>query len=176
MQVPKIVITGPGAVGKTATCIMYTERVKKPNYRVTLGANFYFKKDTKFDVALQIWDLAGQSAFGIVRTKFYTGSAAIVLMIDLSNKNSYQSAQDLLELELFPYLKSNHVPCVFIVGNKIDLPTVIDDSLLNELALQIYEKTKINTPIFKISAFDIKKVDELFDNIIKCILENELVN
>ncbi len=178
MNQSKIVFTGPGAVGKTATCIMYIRRKKSEAQQttITLGANFYTKKIEKHNTTLQIWDLGGQSAFGRIRLNFYRGASAIVLMVDLSNNQTVNYAREIIDSEIIPYVKMHNVPCVFLVGNKIDLPTEIDDSILNDLSYYIRNSVNVQVPVYKICAFNIEHIDKLFNDIVNCVIHNESVN
>ncbi len=176
MNIAKVVITGPGAVGKTATCIMYTSRniLKAKNLPLTIGFNFFIKSLEKENITLQIWDLAGQARFGLIRTPLYSDSFAIIVMIDMSNKHSFEYTQVLLKEELFPFLKKNKVPCIFLVGNKIDLPNEIDDTHLEKLSLMIKEQTNIPVALYKMCAFNQSQVDNLFSDVVNCIIQNKI--
>ncbi len=70
----------------------------------------------------------------------------------------------------------HNVPCVFLVGNKIDLPTEIDDSILNDLSYYIRNSVNVQVPVYKICAFNIEHIDKLFNDIVNCVIHNESVN
>merc|ERR1719310_1669441 len=88
-----MVIVGDGGIGKT--CLL--EAIKKPNepfneeYVATVAQNTVetWPNGTDGDtVKIDVWDTAGQEAFGQLRTMSYPESDVIILTFDLTNATS----------------------------------------------------------------------------------------
>ena len=125
----KIVLAGDGAVGKTTLRRRYLGEGFQASYLMTIGADFAVKsvdvggKLIKF----QIWDLAGQPRFQVVREMYYRGALGGLLIFDVTRWDSFKNLPYWLE-ELW---RSNGRGCVpvVLVGNKIDLRTEGSDSI-----------------------------------------------
>jgi small GTP-binding protein len=91
--------------------------------QVTIGVEFGSKHITlpsAHVVKLQLWDTAGQEAFrSIVRT-YYRGTAAALILFDVSRRASFNSVGSWLR-ELREHCSVPSVR-VLLVGNKADLP------------------------------------------------------
>jgi len=116
---------------------------------MTIGSNFSTKQVEledypNFTIKLQLWDLAGQKHFSFVRPPFYRGSAAVIMVFDLTRRSSFANMRDWQdEVEKVTGKKP-----IILVGNKLDLAddgkreisTTEGDSLKEELgALSYYE-------------------------------------
>ncbi|MHA2033828.1 MAG: Rab family GTPase, partial [Candidatus Thorarchaeota archaeon] len=77
----KVVVLGEGAVGKTAIVTRFSHGFFRTDYRTTIGSQFAVKNleiatdSGRLTVKLQIWDVAGQSRFQILRPMYYRGSS-----------------------------------------------------------------------------------------------------
>lgn len=65
-----------------------------------------------------VWDTAGQERFKSVTSAYYRGADAIIMVYDVSNRNSFDHLQDWLR-EVNRY--TSDVKCKVIVGNKNDI-------------------------------------------------------
>jgi small GTP-binding protein len=82
----KVVVLGEGAVGKTAIVTRFSHGFFRTDYKTTIGSQFAVKNITvtrtdgsEVTVKLQIWDVAGQSRFQILRPMYYRGSSGGIL-------------------------------------------------------------------------------------------------
>ena len=116
----KIIITGDGAVGKTAITVRFSQGKFDANYKMTIGVDFAIKMleiDNK-RIKLQLWDTGGQERFSYIRPLYYKGAMGNVLVFDLTNRSSY----DHLEKWYNEVLQNcGNIPSI-LVGNKADLP------------------------------------------------------
>jgi small GTP-binding protein len=116
----KIIVTGDGAVGKTAITIRFSQGKFDSDYKMTIGVDFAIKmldiSDKK--VKLQIWDTGGQERFSYIRPLYYKGAMGNVLIFDLTNRTSY----DHLEKWYNEVLQNCGEIPMMLVGNKADLP------------------------------------------------------
>lgn len=121
----KVVFLGDGGVGKTSIARRYLGESFRSDYRATIGADFYVKKDTytfqklgTFHFQWQIFDLAGQQTFKQVRPIYYQRAKAAIVVFDVSRPETYNSIPNWLREfwthagGLYPFI---------LVGNKIDL-------------------------------------------------------
>ena len=117
----KVVMLGDGAVGKTALTTRFTQNFFDADYKRTIGSDFAVKiidltEDTK--VTLQVWDLAGQPRFEVVRQSFYRGAKGGLLVFDVTRRRTFINI-DRWKEEAYMAI-GNPIPLV-VVANKIDL-------------------------------------------------------
>ena len=77
-----------GAVGKTSICMRFTEDQFGKSYKQTIGLDFFIKRIVlpgDIHVALQIWDIGGQTIGGKMIGNYIYGSQAVMLCYDISN-------------------------------------------------------------------------------------------
>jgi Ras-related protein Rab-28 len=68
-----------------------------PSYKQTIGVDFFIKQITlpgDIRVALQLWDIGGQSIGGKMINNYIYGAHAIVLCYDITNQDSFQDLED----------------------------------------------------------------------------------
>ncbi len=118
----KVVMLGSGAVGKTALTTRFTQEFFDADYKRTIGSDFAIKKleipDINANVTLQVWDLAGQPRFEVVRQGFYRGARGGLLVYDVTRRRTFLEIENWKE-EAFKNL-TREIPLV-IVANKVDL-------------------------------------------------------
>jgi len=119
--VTKAIIIGDSSVGKSSLLYRYTDNEWNPHYIATIGVDFKvltFERDGKV-VKLQLWDTAGQDRFKTITHTYYRGAHAVMLVFDLTNRESFEHVTTWLEE--FHQFGGPGVPVV-LVGNKSDLP------------------------------------------------------
>ena len=172
----KICIVGDGGVGKTSLVLRYTDNSFKEDYLMTIGSNFAVKtmelpESPACTISLQIWDLAGQPRFNIVRPLFYRGAKAIIYVFDLTRKDSLENLINWKkEIEQNIELK----PCI-LVGNKLDLA----EKVKNKVEIEKVEilKSKLNAKSYlETSAKDGSNINEAFKECINGILNMTLIH
>ena len=135
----KIVVLGEGAVGKTAIVTRFSHGFFRTDYKTTIGSQFAVKnvdipRDDRDDVTvkLQIWDVAGQSRFQILRPMYYRGSSGGLLVFDVTRRRTFIVLEEWLD-ELHKAINKK-IPLV-LVANKTDLPDrVVEPSEGKEFA------------------------------------------
>jgi small GTP-binding protein len=119
MRTFKIVIAGNGRVGKTSLVHRYVAGTFNRSYSVTIGADFATREVNMGNetVRLVLWDLAGQRRFQIVRDGFYRGARVVLLVFDITNRQSWK------DMLLWEKEVAQRVPTaqIVIIGNKVDL-------------------------------------------------------
>ncbi|MHA2366212.1 MAG: Rab family GTPase [Candidatus Hodarchaeales archaeon] len=121
----KVLLCGDGSVGKTALRERYLGKGFTGQYLTTIGADFAIKEmsldveDENYFIKYSIWDLAGQQNFKSVRSLYYTGSHAGILVYDITNRTSFDNIQNWLT-EVKNNSRSKQMALI-LLGNKCDL-------------------------------------------------------
>ncbi|MFW9996264.1 MAG: GTP-binding protein [Candidatus Odinarchaeota archaeon] len=140
MTVVKITLIGDGAVGKTALLERYITRMFDPTYLNTIGASCA-THDTVVDgktVRFQIWDLAGQPKYEIVRPIYYRGMMGTILVYDITRTETYENTSKWLD-EAFKNSGRGPVPVV-LLANKDDLRLEASNTLTEKDGLALSRK------------------------------------
>ena len=144
LYVFKVIIIGPGAVGKTSLLHRFVENKFSFRYKLTIGADFLSKVIENFPkpnttVKLQIWDIGGQDRYKFLRQSFFDGANGALIVFDLSRWHTFEEIDDwLADLRQFT---GNNTPFI-LVGNKIDLIEEKSDSYERENAQVLAKKEK----------------------------------
>ena len=172
----KICIVGDGGVGKTSMALRYTDNKFRENYLMTIGSNFAVKsvelpEYPDHSITLQIWDLAGQPRFDVVRPLFYRGAKAIIYVFDLTRKDSLENLLN-WKKEVEQNLDSK--PSI-LVGNKLDLAKKVKIKVEAEEVEGVKLKLQINTYL-ETSAKDGSNINEAFKACVIGILKSPLTH
>ena len=76
----KVIILGDGAVGKTSIAMRFTEDHFAKAYKQTIGVDFFIKRlvlPGEVHVALQIWDIGGQTIGGKMIGNYIYGAQVL---------------------------------------------------------------------------------------------------
>lgn len=118
----KIVLIGDSGVGKSSIILNYTSDNQGGLPSPTVGVDFKIKILTFGDkkVKLTIWDTAGQERFRTLTSSFYRGAHGIIMVYDVTRKDTFTSLTNkwLEELKLY---SAYHDSVKVLVGNKMDL-------------------------------------------------------
>jgi small GTP-binding protein len=129
----KVPLIGDANVGKTSIVSRYTSDHFVPNSRPTVGVSTTtISLDiNKQNIELSVWDTAGQERFRSLVPLYTRHAAAMVLVFDISSKDSFAS----LESWLTKLTSEMGVTCpIFICGNKTDLPNAVPQQAVKEWA------------------------------------------
>ena len=116
----RVVVIGSSSVGKTSIINKFLHdkfNDKEPN---TVGALYESFEDERNgqQMAIQIWDTAGQEQYRSLATVYFRGAAGAIIVYDVTNTQSYNSLEEWLKT----FRNSNDSKTViFVVGNKCDL-------------------------------------------------------
>mmetsp|Transcript_21431 Transcript_21431/g.64155 ORF Transcript_21431/g.64155 Transcript_21431/m.64155 type:complete len:210 (+) Transcript_21431:198-827(+) len=119
----KVVLLGDGAVGKTSIATRFSRDEFKQSYKQTIGLDFFIKHlllSEQLHIAMQIWDIGGQSVSSKMIHNYVLGAHAILLCYDITNYESFADLEDWHRIvrETFG---TKSVPFVGLVANKCDL-------------------------------------------------------
>jgi len=117
----KITLLGDAAVGKTALRNRFMGNSFSSRYMVTMGADVSSKivDIGKEKIKFQIWDLAGEARFDMVRGMYCKGATGGILVFDVTRRESYENVVSWVK-ELWNNNDIGRVPMI-VLGNKIDL-------------------------------------------------------
>eukprot|EP01114_Cavostelium_apophysatum_P011404 TRINITY_DN25649_c0_g1_i1.p1 TRINITY_DN25649_c0_g1~~TRINITY_DN25649_c0_g1_i1.p1 ORF type:complete len:211 (+),score=43.91 TRINITY_DN25649_c0_g1_i1:73-705(+) len=164
----KIGLVGESGVGKSCLLVRWTDNdFFTEEDRYTIGVDYKFKSVVVRDrnVKLQVHDTAGQERFRTVTASFYRGAHGILLVYDVSNEESFKGRVEEWLKEIRRYTPDN-TPIV-LVGNKSDLPRVVDASAVNAFA------AKHNLQHFETSAKEGTNVNQAFMALAEKIVDNK---
>lgn len=160
----KVVVLGEGAVGKTAIVTRFSHGFFRTDYKTTIGSQFAVKNVSikkpdysEVTVKLQIWDVAGQSRFQILRPMYYRGSSGGILVFDVTRRRTFIVLEEWLD-ELYKAINKT-IP-IILVANKTDLPDrVVEPSEGREFA------DRHNMPYLESSAKTGEGVVDIFSSL-----------
>ena len=162
----KIVVIGDINVGKTSILSRFRYGSFEPAYMPTLGIDFFSKNLFYEDktIRLILWDTAGQERFRSLIPSYLKNADCIVIVFDLSNKNSFISLNHWLESA-----KDNTIEgTIFLIcGNKSDLKE--KRAVTNEEINKYIEKNDLL--YVECSARNGEGIKELFNTIAKSLGE-----
>ena len=140
----KIVLLGDQNVGKTSIALRYVEGTFSSKMTSTIGAFFLSKKINVSgnSVKLQIWDTAGEERFRAMAPMYYRGADAAILVVDVTDINSFVTMKGWVEELHTNTMKKDIV--LSIACNKTDLLNrKVPEETVNEYAksagAQVYE-------------------------------------
>ena len=138
----RVVVVGDSGVGKSSLIKMFTQHTFSSSHVPTVGIDFAVRsieiestkathKQKKDSIAtgsapppppprvkLQIWDCAGQDKFRCITRSYFRDARAVLLMFDLTDRNSFDS----LDNWLSDVLHEVSDKCIiWLLGNKSDL-------------------------------------------------------
>jgi len=119
----KVLLLGDGATGKTSIAMRFTEDHFAMQYKQTIGLDFFLKRlvlPGDVNVALQIWDIGGQTIGGKMIGNYIYGAQAVLICYDVTNYQSFQNLEDWYRLVQRTF-NGQAMPRVTLIGNKTDL-------------------------------------------------------
>ena len=164
----KVVLAGEGAVGKTTLINRFITGGFSADYKATIGVQIFSKAvtlDNGKEVNLQIWDIAGQTLFRNLRTKFFQNASGALLVFDLTIpatlENLHTWISDIKNI-------TNRIPFV-LIGNKVDLKELksITQDDVNAFIMDHFEDIRVH---YDTSALTGENVEQAFEDLIKNML------
>jgi len=126
----KVLSLGAGGVGKSCLIKRYCEGRFVQKYITTIGIDYGVKpvKMQGYDIKVNFFDTSGDDAFKEIRVSFYDNVNGVVLVYDVTNRNSFVELDQWLEeaqrndCHLSKAHKTGDLPFVVLCANKTDLP------------------------------------------------------
>ncbi|XP_041462747.1 ras-related protein Rab-39B-like [Lytechinus variegatus] len=121
----RLILVGDSTVGKSSLLRRFCDGKFVEVSDPTVGVDFYARLievnvNPKTRVKLQLWDTAGQERFRSITTSYYRNSVGVMLVYDISNRQSFENLQEWL-LEAQENVIYPHNTTYMVVGHKTDL-------------------------------------------------------
>ncbi len=89
----KVILIGDPNVGKTSLVRRFVEGQFNVSYRATIGVDLFYKEmeSSEGPISMNVWDIAGQTTFSLIRPRFYSGAKGALLVFDLTMPSSFKS-------------------------------------------------------------------------------------
>ncbi|GAV64496.1 Ras domain-containing protein [Cephalotus follicularis] len=116
----KLVLLGDMGTGKTSLVLRFVKGQFFDNQEPTIGAAFFTQilSLTEATVKFDIWDTAGQERYHSLAPMYYRGSAAAIVVYDISSMDTFTRAKKWVQ-EL--QRQGNPKVVMALVANKCDL-------------------------------------------------------
>lgn len=162
----KIVLIGDTSVGKSSVLVRFADDQFSDTYVTTIGVDFRFKTMIVNDkiVKVQVWDTAGQERYRSITNAYYRGVDAIVIVFDLTCKQSFNHIEGWIE-EVSKY--TNPSVLKVVIGNKSDMT---DDIKVSKEDISLFEN-KYGIKIYEVSAKVAVNVDNAFKSLVDILIE-----
>lgn len=164
----KIILVGDSGVGKSSILSKFCEDKFDNTYVSTIGVDFAFKtmKCGNDICKFQIWDTAGQDRFKSITSTYYRGASGIVLVYDITDKDSFVSLSKWIEeIKKFSYPDID----IIIVGNKLDRCT--NRQILYTDAFNFADERKYL--YIETSAKNGMQIDSIFEKLSLQLIKNQ---
>ena len=164
----KLLTIGDQFVGKSSIINRYIDDKFNEKIKPTLAIDYKTKMIQKGEnlIKISIYDTAGEEKYRHLIKNYYNGSNGILLVFDITDKNSFDNLNFWLE-ELEKNCNLNNL-YIFLVGNKTDLKK--ERKVSYDEAKNFADMKKI--PYIEISAKTGDNIDKLFNDFIKGTIIN----
>lgn len=171
MRRVKILMLGDSGVGKSSLICRWTLDNFSPTLVSTVGVDFKAKKvvlDSE-PLQVQVWDTAGQEQFHKITTSYYRGANGIMLVYDVSDRQSLENIEYWIKNIKKHATDSVHVA---LIGNKTDLR---DENHSNCVTTEMGREvaTKFGIPYFETSAKEAVNVEEAYQTVLRSIVAGD---
>jgi Ras-related protein Rab-8A len=159
----KVLIVGDSRVGKSQLFKRFADETFSDSHETTQSVEYrhryiqFNSSERAFKCKVQVWDCIS-SASKAIMTSIYKGANAIILLVDMTNNESFGAIPDWLdEIRSFSSPKA----AVYLVGTKLDSPSVC---VSKEKGLAIAQSYRL--PYTQVSSKTGENVDALFVKIV----------
>eukprot|EP00703_Trepomonas_sp_PC1_P005517 JAP91089.1 Rab-like protein [Trepomonas sp. PC1] len=152
----KVVLAGQSATGKTTLLGYILNEKFEPTAATTTTA--FSQKEYAVDgkpVSLSIWDTAGQERFRAVQTVYFRLTHIGLILFDYTNPTTFEDLPFWVE----KFHENSPKAQLYLIGNKTDLPHVVDDQAVLDFA------SKHKMKFFKTSSVTGEGVKEMLEDI-----------
>lgn len=158
----KVVVLGPGGVGKSALTVQFISGKFVEKYDPTVE-DFYRKEIqiSGIPAILEILDTAGTEQFASMRDLYIRNGQGFIIVFSLTSKQSFQDIR-LIREQILRVKGTDRVPIV-IAANKSDI--IAQREVSSEEIYKLAQEWCL--PLMETSAKNTKNVNDLFTEIVK---------
>ena len=162
----QLIIIGESSVGKTSILYKYTQGFFSTQHLATVGLEYFTKEEVIEDKVIRVkfWDTAGQEQYKSLTRNFYRNSDGVIIVYDVTNKNSFYKVQEWVESV---YDNTDKSVSMILIGNKTDLPREVSKQEGERMA----ESFKIK--YFETSAKENSGINESMMEIVSLVINNK---
>lgn len=159
----RIVIAGAEATGKSCIIKRYCEKRFVPRYLPTIGIDYGATKIyvDKREVSIHIFDTSGSRVFSEVRNEFYRDTHGILLVFDVSSRESFDALCEWTKeiyLELAKEGRDFDKTALVVCANKCDAGAARQ---VDELEARLWAEIR-GFPFFETSAYSGEGINDMF--------------
>ena len=162
-KIVKVIVAGPGGVGKTCFLNRLVNNEFNNNSELTKGVDFFSKTVSinGIDFNFILWDFAGQEQFKSLLSEFIDGSIAAFVLFDMTRLATLESVYEWIK-----QLQSLNIPTL-ILGTKHDLTHFNDLSFLDDYILELKKYNRNVIGYIKVSSKTGYNVNNAFNYLIE---------
>ena len=168
----KLVVLGAGGVGKSCLTVQFVQGIYLDSYDPTIEDSY--RKTIEIDnkvFDLEILDTAGIAQFTAMRELYIKSGMGFLLVYSVTDRQSLNELMALRE-QVLRIKDTDRVPMV-LVGNKADLT--------EERVISVEDGIEVSSkwgkvPFYETSALLRSNVDEVFVDVVRQIIRNEMEN
>ncbi|KAK8892077.1 hypothetical protein M9Y10_029299 [Tritrichomonas musculus] len=160
-RIPRVVVLGSTAVGKTSIINRIIEGTFDPTTPPTTGAGYFVYKPSNYGgKEIQIWDTAGMERYRSMNQVYYRDALGAILMFNLTDLDSFNDLDSWLT-DLLNATKKK--PFIILVGNKSDLQ---DKIVVSKAQILTFCENYSGIPYFETSALNGEGVQTMIDALV----------
>ena len=159
----KFVFIGDAGTGKTAINHKFITNQFEETPNTTIGVIFsckqFYSHKYKRQIKIHFWDTAGRERFRSIVPMYYRGSSVILLVFDVSNRQSFQNVIDYW----INKIKDENCFKIYLIGNKKDLTRQVCEQEARGVAEQYgFEYKEISTKCDNLEPLLTEIIDSIY--------------
>ena len=150
------ILIGDSETGKSSFLIRFCSNDFLDVFLTTIGIDKQTKLIKVFDINIRLvlWDTAGQERFKSLPGKYYQNADGILILYDVSKKNSFENVKSWME-DIKTNIGENNKTNIFLIGNKVDLEREVSKEegtqMAKDLGINYFEcSNKLNLNVNEI--------------------------
>lgn len=165
MPIHKVIMVGPGGVGKSALTLQYMYGDFVQDYEPT-KADSYRKKAPNHQI--DILDTAGQEEYAAIRDCYYRNGEGFLCIFALTEPKAFEETVEFREQIVRVHEGEQNMPFI-LVGNKADLE---EKRMVSREAAEARAR-KWGVQYIETSAKTNDNVDKIFEQVVQLIIERK---